>query len=236
MPQLARLPAALVAAALLTAACAPKGGDTSPQEPPAGAMEQDPNATATVTPVDFGGKAPADAEVKGDLQLAFGWTDKYGKNALVIGKTSLERSGAITETLFADHLLWEGSAWTLQRRFKEMVGGCQFDVELTALSGDWSVTDLDGDGVGEATFAWRAGCRSDVSPVTHKVLLVRSGGGQEGQQTEKYVLRGSTKVDSGGGVVEGGDFKVDPAFADAPKAFREHAVKVWGLTATETMR
>lgn len=232
---LALLAAALLLAPLaLAGACTPKAADTSPSAPPAGAMEHDPSATPQVAPLDFGGKAPDDAEVQGTFQLAFGWTDRYGRSAIVIGKTESTSGDATTSMLVADYLLWEGSAWTLQRRFKERLEACQFDTELTAFAGPWSVTDLDRDGLGEATFAWRSGCRSDVSPVVHKVLVVRAN--PAGGEPDKFVLRGQTRVDTGGGIVVGGEYEADPAFAKAPPAALEHAKKVWGLTATETMR
>ena len=97
--------------------------------------------------------------------------------------------------------------------------------------GDWSVTDLDKNGVAEVTFAWRVGCRSDVSPVGHKVLMV---GYDQSVEVAKYVLRGDTAINIGGSLEEGGEFRVDSAFKKAPPSYLEHAKMVWSKTSVET--
>ncbi len=193
----------------------------------ASAMEHDPNATQSVTPVDLAGKAPPDAPVVGKLQAALAWTDKYGRGALVIGKTQHDKPERITAMLVANLLRWEGDAWTTERQFKERIADCAFDVTLKPFTGSWSITDLDKNGIAEVTFAYHTGCRSDVSPITHKVLMTTS---DKAGATVKYALRGYTRV-----LGEGGNFKADPAFKQAPAAFLDHAAKVWAATVTEKM-
>lgn len=188
-------------------------------------MEKDPAATDTLQKIDFGGKAPEGAEVTGKLQFAFGWTDKHGTNAIVAGIKESKGEGEDSKThlLVIDHLNQEGDgSWTQVRRFRELIKDCQFDVHLAAMQGDWSITDLDEDGLGEATVAWRAGCTSDVSPDPHKVLLTEDG--------EKYILRGQSKVDG-----MGGDYKADEAFKKGPEAFLTHTKKVWDKTASKSV-
>jgi len=160
-----------------------------------------------------------------------GWTDKLGKHAIVFGRSESEKGEERTSVLVADLLTWEGDAWNSQRRFTERVDKCMFDTELYEMTGDWSVTDLDDNGVAEVTFAWRVGCRSDVSPVGHKVLLV---GFDAGGEVAKYVLRGDTAVSVGGTVDQGGKFRTDASFEKAPAAFLEHAKSVWAKTSVET--
>lgn len=198
------------------------------EEPPAMEMEEDPNARGEVERVDYKNKAPEGFEVKGDVVASFGWRDKYGANAVVFAMTARPSKAGETALLVITHALQEGDgSWKTVRDFKERVADCQFDVTLEPKTGEWSVSDIDGDGLGEATIAYSAGCRSDVSPVTHKILMTEDG--------EKYALRGQTKVDSGGGVVMGGEFKVDPSFKKAPKGFQAHAEKAWAATVTEKM-
>jgi len=220
-----RLAAAATALVVALAGCTTTTAGGSADDDPK------PNPNAKVTPIDFEGAAPPDAEVQGTFQAAIGWKDRYGRNAVVIGIKTTEAGDTKNALLVADHLLWEGSSWNLQRRFKQLVDQCQFDVELEAFTGKWSLTDLDNNGLGEATFAWRSGCRSDVSPVEHKVLLVT----MVDTKTAKFVLRGQTAVDDGSGQVLGGKYKADPAFEGAPKGFLKHAEKVWGLTSSEKM-
>ncbi|MBL4637500.1 MAG: hypothetical protein JKY56_26825 [Kofleriaceae bacterium] len=198
-------------------------------------MEQDPNATDTVKAVDFKGKLPDDGlleadQLKGKFHSIAGWTDKHGLHALVFSTTVSEKEDEVSSMLIADLFSREGDAWTSQRQFKASVDKCQFDTELKAQTGDWSITDLDKDGLGEVSFAWSVGCRSDVSPVTHKVLLVTF----KDAEYKKYVLRGNTGIKMAG-EVEGGEFKADKVFETAPKEFLAHAEMVWKNTSIETM-
>ena len=184
-------------------------------------MEVDPAATASVELVDFKGKAPDGFATEGDLQAVLGWTDKYGTNAVVIARKDVKDDSL----LVVKHATQEGDgSWSETRTFKELVKNCEWDTTLASQVGEWSVTDLDKNGLGEATFAYSAGCRSDVSPVSHKVIITENG--------NKFVLRGSTKVDPGGGTM-GGEFAVDEAFASAPKGFEAHVKKVWRATVVE---
>ena len=217
----------IIALAAITGGCA-----SSPTVPDATRDDVKPNPKAEVKWVELGGKAPDDAQVQGEFHKAIAWFDRYGRSAVVMGIERSKNGDSRKALLTADYVLWEGSAWTLQRRFKQLVDVCNFDVELTAFAGRWSVTDLDNDGLAEATFAWRSGCRSDIGPVSHKVLLVTSRKGE----VEKFVLRGQTAVDDGSGKVVGGDYQVDPAFNQAPKSFLNHAITVWAKTVTEKMR
>ncbi len=79
------------------------------------------------------------------------------------------------------------------------------------------VTDLDANSKAELTFAYVTRCAGDVSPSTMKLLVL------EGDK--KWILRGDTRVDLGGGERVGGAYKSD--FKKAPAATLEHAKKVW---------
>ena len=209
------------------------GSGTVPADPQpdAEAMEKDPNATDSVTVVDTQGKAPDGAEHRGEFRSALSWTDKYGKHAVVFGRTEHEGESSTTSMLVADFQSFEGDAWVSQRQFKERVEKCEFDTTLTEFVGPWSVTDLDENGVAEVTFAWRAGCRSDVSALTHKVLVV---GFDAEARVAKYVLRGTSGIEIAGTLDPASSFKADKAFDEAPAAFRKHAEEVWAKTSTET--
>lgn len=188
----------------------------APDEPedeiPPEAFEQDPSATSTVERVDEKSLDLESFPNKRQRKGVFGWTDKYGTNAVVITAEQRGKNGA---GLIATHARQEGDgSWTVVRELKEVIDTCEFDLILKPVFGDWSVTDLDEDGLGEATFGWNADCVSDVSPTTLKLFVIEDG--------EKYTLRGHTKVED-----MGGEFKVDPDFAKAPKGFQAHAEKSW---------
>ena len=94
--------------------------------------------------------------------------------------------------------------------------GCQFDLYAGHVTEAVSLTDLDRDGVAETLFMYTTSCRSDVSPAIRKLIM------HEGR--EKYAIRGTTKPPGQDG---GGEMAVDTAFARAPRAFREYAVRQW---------
>lgn len=104
-------------------------------------------------------------------------------------------------------------------RARDFVQACEFDLALEVVEGTVQVTDLDGDGEAEVSFLYRLGCRSDVSPLTAKLLLYEGA--------TKYALRGETREQVGADEYVGGDFKADPAFERAPRAFLEFARTQW---------
>ena len=102
---------------------------------------------------------------------------------------------------------------------RDFVNQCEFDLTLDVLEGSIRLTDLDGDGEPEVSFVYRLACRSDVSPLDAKLLMYEGA--------TKYALRGQTKERVGENEFAGGDFKVDPAFEQAPKQFVEFAKAQW---------
>lgn len=160
---------------------------------------------------------PAGIEARGSLVSALAWRDASGERVAAFWRKHNQRQGSAR--LQVD--LWSaapGRPSAIVRSVKDAVLDCEFDLTAEFVEQALGVTDLDRDGVAELTFAYRTGCASDVSPVTLKLLLL------EGKQ--KYIVRGSTRVDVGPGERVGGDKKIDPALARVPP-FREHALRVW---------
>lgn len=108
--------------------------------------------------------------------------------------------------------------WTKVWEAKDFVEQCELDAALDLLEPSITVSDVDGDGEPEFSFAYTLGCFSDVSPRDMKLLMY------EGKT--KYALRGQTKVIEAGEEY-GGTFKADAAFEKAPKAFLEAAKTLW---------
>lgn len=104
-------------------------------------------------------------------------------------------------------------------RAKDFNQGCEFDATFEVVEGSISVTDLDDDGEPEISFIYRVGCRSDVSPVTVKLLMYEG--------STKYALRGDSRERVSETDFMGGDFKIDPAFEKAPPRFLEYAKAQW---------
>lgn len=108
----------------------------------------------------------------------------------------------------------KGGKWVKQWQANDFVRDCDFDaiLELKQLA----VEDVNADGKSEVIVAYEIACVSDVSPHGLKVLLYSGD--------TKYALRGSTKVDVGGGTFEGGTYEADPSI---PPAFADFLKKRW---------
>lgn len=213
---------------------APAPEANTASEPIEAPIEPEPIAAVerfTADPAD----APADLVEGGRVLDQVGWTDSEGKHLLfLVRHDRQEGEYAGSASLIIAHYLdmtpleapeteeaVEDAGLKELSREQVVVERCEFDIVLEPVLGDWSVTDLDADGVGELTLAWTAECTSDISPETH---VVRVSEGAEG-----YALRGVTRVDPGDGAM-GGEFEAEAGFEDAPAAFREHAEKVWAQT------
>jgi len=61
--------------------------------------------------------------------------------------------------------------------------------------------------------------RRDVSPKTRKLVVLEDGA--------KWILRGESRVDTGGGKKVGGAFREDPPAKKWPRALHQHAVAAW---------
>ncbi len=104
-------------------------------------------------------------------------------------------------------------------RAKDFVERCEFDLTLEVVEGSIRLTDLDDDGEPEVSFVYRSACRSDVSPLTAKLLLYEG--------SAKYALRGTSRERVGETEYAGGEFTVDPSFEQAPRPFIEFAKAQW---------
>lgn len=179
--------------------------------------------TDEVERLSFGDELPEGVERNGELITGLRWADKSGEHILVFHH---EERAHGEELLRGDHLRAADGEWSLVEDYKELAKDCDgADLTMDPIIGPWSVTDLDEDGHAEVTFAWQVGCRTDVSPVTHKVLMIEEG--------EKYGLRGTSTVRVGKDEWDGGSLKVGEAFEDANAEFLTHAKEVWRKTVEE---
>ena len=168
-------------------------------------------------------KLPQSYEKKGTIQLVKGFEDKNGKNFLVLS-LSEEKQGdeedMKSRVLMAEHIV-EGPDGALKtmRKFQDFVKDCMFDISLSFNKATVSVTDLDKNGFGEATFGYLVDCVSDVSPNNAKLILTENG--------EKVIIRGAAAVDYGNGKAEGGTSTLGGEMKHAPAEFKAHMTKVW---------
>ncbi len=173
---------------------------------------------------------PKNVGVIGKVEKVIGWTDKNGENVAVFSRTSATsnkgkpfvRADGPYESAYL-HVLHVVTTEPLRvlREVKDKEEGCDADLSVHFREGANAVTDLDGDGIGELTFAYSLNCASDMSPATLKLLMLENG--------EKYILRGTTRIAPSGADTApmGGAYHVDASFKDAPPAFLEHAKASW---------
>jgi hypothetical protein len=152
---------------------------------------------------------------------ALSWTDKNGDNVLVfaVAGNSNPRTQAQSRYLSAEHFVVGGKSPARQLRLvRDKVEDCDLDLTAEFVDAASAVTDIDGDGIFEVTFAYRTGCRGDISPDSLKLIVLENG--------QKYILRGETRVDVGD-YHAGGTFEPDPSKAKWPKGLFAHAAQIW---------
>jgi hypothetical protein len=148
-----------------------------------------------------------------ELVRAIGWDDSLGSNRV----TFAQRDRGNGRALVVEHTLTAKHATRVVRTVKDQVEECEFDVIAQFLPASVTVTDVNRNGIGEVSFAYRVDCVSDVSPVTQKLLVLESG--------KKHILRGTSRVFDG---VEatGGGFKAE-GFGGAARVLRKPAEALW---------
>lgn len=167
---------------------------------------------------------PTGVTVRGEFQSGVKFADKNGTNYLLFGRAFDKKQNAWMLYVEDWVVPAKGAPKNLLpvRDFSEP--NCPLGPSAKFHDAARTVTDLDGDGIAEVTFAYEVACRSDVSPSTYKLLVLEGG--------TKYILRGETTVDPGDGVI-GGTFTADPAEAKWPAAFLAAAKKLWSATSKD---
>jgi len=176
--------------------------------------------------VDTSGAPPPGVVVAGTIERVVTWRDAAGEHAAVFASLTSDgvKDGAAwwSKTLTVTTYDRKGAAYRRAREVKEVVPPCALDLTARFLEATIGVTDLDGNGHGELTFAYVTRCAGDVSPLSMKLLVL--------ERTRRWILRGQTRVDLGDGQVVGGDYKAD--LTKAPPAIEQHAAAVWEANAT----
>lgn len=192
--------------------------DTPSDTPP---MHMASAGEAVFNKLDFDKNAISGMTINGEIQTGLRWEDNSGENVIVFDKATKKAPKGFTTTMTAGHYRKENGAWKSVRSYREVIDSCEFDTRADVVVDPkgWSLTDVDLNGIPEATWAWFSTCTSDVSPATKKIMMT--------EKDQKYPLRGTTKVDIGNGEFVGGEFKADPAFDEVVPAFLEHAKSVW---------
>ncbi|CAB3745852.1 hypothetical protein GQ57_10885 [Burkholderia sp. MSh2] len=139
------------------------------------------------------------------------WTDAAGVHAVTLARTA---SGDDVELKVAATL--DGRPdWTVH----DYVNACPVDVILDVVPASIEMRDLLGDGRKQFLFAYKIGCRGDVSADQVKYFLIDAG--------RKYVLRGEETVTVNGKFMDGGAAPVPNADLKAHPVFLRYMTKHW---------
>lgn len=175
--------------------------------------------TKSITPSTLQKFVTDDSTVEKALQFE----DKNGKNYLVV-TTHLNGSDEwLTKTLLVKHYIEKSNnQYALIRQITDNETKCEFDNDLQFLDKSLTISDLDKNNYAEITFLYKVGCRSDVSPIGLKLMVLENG--------NKAAIRGKTIPRNMGFK----DEKIaDEAFKKLPKTIQEQAYLLWKNFAPE---
>lgn len=168
---------------------------------------------------------PKNITYSGSIKNAVRWTDSSGEHIVITTETGdLESKSGPSEgykdaALYAYHFLVFGDSVSQTWKVHDFIRECPLDIEANFVKNTFQVTDLNNDGAAEVWLMYIVTCTSDVSPVNMKIIMY--------QGTQKYAMRGHTKVEPSKGHFMGGDYKFDKAFNEASSEFRDFAKKLW---------
>jgi len=161
----------------------------------------------------------------GKLINAIRFTDAGGETIIITtetgesqSKTEHDESYREAELFAYSYILKEGT-WVQQWKMYDYVKECPVDIECNFVKNSFAVTDLDKNGKAEVWLMYITGCHGDVSASGMKVIVYEG--------TQKYAMRGRTKVRISETEYDGGEHTFDEPFKKAPEAFRKYALKLW---------
>lgn len=151
------------------------------------------------------------------VDKAFQFDDKNGKNYFVA--TTLQNRSDEWESkgiLIQQYIEKPNKELVLLRQITDYENRCEFDNDLQFLTESLTISDLDKNKYAEITFLYKVGCRSDISPITLKLMVIENG--------NKAAIRGKT-------IPRGFDFPkekvADGSFNKLPKQIQDQANKLW---------
>lgn len=156
------------------------------------------------------------------VEKALQFDDKNGKNYLVATIHQNRSDEWVSKAILVQHYIEKNNQFVLLRQITDNENHCEFDNDLQFLDQSLILSDLDKNNLVEITFLYKVGCRSDVSPIGLKLMVIENG--------NKAAIRGKT-------IPQGFDFKkekvADAAFLKLPKPIQDQANKLWDKFAPE---
>jgi hypothetical protein len=177
---------------------------------------------------------PTSISYNGNLVKAVKWKDKTGDNIVLLTVTNkTETPNAYDKdtkdaALYAYHFIIKKDSIIKSWRVYDFVKSCFADIFLNFVENSFAITDLNKDGYAEVWMMYQNSCRSDVSPISMKIIMY--------ENNKKFALRGETKVKTNKTDYIGGTFTLNQAFKQAPVSFRRYALQLWNKHKAETCR
>lgn len=173
-------------------------------------------------------KIPDGCNYEGKVIDVNSWEDEKGLNYFIrsIGPVIEDEPAdeyadpTASQSLYAYHYCEINGKFELIKETTDFEKECGFDLIISHIPTAITLTDIDGDNIGEVSFIYRKTCTSDVSSSEQKLIMLEYG--------EKYALRGYTEV-----MGDGGDYTVGEEFDHAPEGFLEHAKNLWEQNRSE---
>lgn len=164
---------------------------------------------------------PAAITYKGKPVKIMGWKDKLGDNLLLLTETGEFASADSAEyednrdaELHVYHYVKTGADWNKVATVNDQISSCPVDIVTRFIPGALFITDLNGDGIAECTFAYHLTCTGRVDNKVMKLIML--------EHKNKYVIRGTTSVNVGEEIP--GTMKYE---AGIPERFKIFMIAKW---------
>ncbi|RAJ37209.1 M949_RS01915 family surface polysaccharide biosynthesis protein [Pedobacter cryoconitis] len=164
---------------------------------------------------------PAGITYHGKPVKIMSWKDKLGDNLLVLTETGEFASADLAEyednrdsELHVYHYVKTDTVWKIIAAVNDQISSCPVDIVTRFIPGALFITDLNGDGVAECTFAYHLTCTGGVDNKVMKLIML--------ENKNKYVIRGTTSVNIGEEIP--GTMKYE---AGIPERFKVFMIEKW---------
>jgi len=157
------------------------------------------------------------------VEKALQFEDKNGKNYLVATTLQNRSDEWASKAILVQHYIEKSNKkLVLIRQITDKEDHCELDNDLQFITESLMITDLDKNKYAEITFLYKVGCRSDVSQIGLKLMVIENG--------IKVGIRGKTQP-------RGFNFPkekvADASFKKLPKVIQDQANKLWNKFAPE---
>lgn len=166
---------------------------------------------------------PPGVPVEGVYVAGVTWNDAAGNNIVIFSKSASSNQTAQSAHLYAVGFKIDQGKPTKIWQVHDWIDDCQVDLPAFFEPSSIEVTDLDANAIGEVSFVYRIACIGGMDYIDEKLFLVENG--------KKFPIRGATQFvgdeETPQKATYDGPMRVDKAYSDAPKSFKQFATAKW---------